>query len=100
MKVGDEVVCIDDSITDNVKIELFPNWVTEGERYTVRKVEGSIGRGQRVLLDQVRNPVTYFPELFGSAEPGFSAKRFASIEDFVEANEAVEEIKEELSLVE
>lgn len=100
MNIGDKVVCIDDSITPQVKISLFPNWVEEGETYTVRSIEGSFGTEPRILLDELRNPIDFFPELGGKAEPGFAGRRFVPYDDFVLANSAVEEIKEEVSLVE
>lgn len=99
MNTGDKVVCVDDSITPQVKIELFPNWVQEGETYTVRKVEGSFDAEPRVLLNEIRNPIAFFPQLGGSVEPGFAGKRFVPYDDYVMAESAVEEIKEELSLV-
>lgn len=99
MNVGDKVVCIDDSVNPRVNMKLFPNWVIEGEIYTVRRVEGSFGTEPRILLDELRNPINFFPELGGKAEPGFAGRRFVPYDDYVLANSAVEEIKEEVSLV-
>ena len=100
MNVGDKVVCIDDSVNPKVNMKMFPNWVVEGETYTVRRLEGAFGSEKRVLLEELKNPVSYFPELMGSVEPGFSARRFVSYDEYIMAESAVEELKEEDSLVE
>lgn len=99
MNIGDKIVCVDDSVNTKV-IHHFSNWVTEGEIYTVRRIEGSLTSDRRVLLDEVRNQKIFFSELGGSAEPGFAARRFVPYDEYIMAELAVEELKEENSLVE
>ena len=99
MNVGDKVVCVDDVPGKEIKMSLFPNWVKEGETYTVRAVEGSFGNGERVLLEELRNPSVFFPELGGKTEPGFAGKRFMPYEDFIMSEKAVEELTKEVELI-
>lgn len=73
MKVGDTVICIDDSKNPHLSYSMFTQWIREGAKYTVRRIE----MDGRVLLEEVKNPPAYFPSLYGKAEPGFSKKRFA-----------------------
>ena len=98
MKQGSKVVCIDDS-RDERSINTHKFWVTEGEIYTVRSVEGSLSAETRVLLEEIKNPSLYFPELGGYAEPGFAGRRFMPYEDYVLGNVMENEKIEELSLV-
>ena len=100
MNVGDKVVCVDDTVTSQVKISLFQNWVEEGEAYTVRSIEGSFNSEPRILVDELRNESAFFPELGGKAEPGFAGKRFVPYDDYVMSSATVEELTEETSLVE
>ena len=92
MKVGSKVVCIN-AKKDDASREFFVSWVEEGQTYTVRRCEGSLHQGQRILLDEISNPPIYVKELFGSMEPGFAAKRFVSYEDYVLSNAVSEEVE-------
>ena len=83
MNVGEKVVCVDDKMTPQVIPEFFPNWIKEGESYTVRAREGSMGTDMRILLEEISNPSQYFPELGGKTEPGFSQRRFVPYSEFV-----------------
>lgn len=91
-KVGQKVICIDAS--KRGKKEHFPNWVKDGEVYTVRRFENS-STGARILLEEIKNPTMYFDMLQGSTEPGFSAKRFTDAEDYIMSNVNIESITEE-----
>jgi hypothetical protein len=99
MTVGDKVVCVDDTVRPPVQIELFPNWVVEGDTYTIRTIEGSFDSEPRILVNELRNPSAYFEELGGKVEPGFSGKRFVPYEDYILSNAIGEEIEEELELL-
>ena len=87
MKPGDKVICIDDSKNPNLDYSMFSQWIREGEKYVVRRVE----TGDRVLLEEIKNPSHHFPALFGNAEPGFSKKRFADYEQYILGNVKEEE---------
>lgn len=91
----EKVICIDAS--NRSSVEVFPNWVEEGETYTVRSIENGMYGRKRVLLEEVKNPKAEFPELMGYAEPGFNLKRFVPIEDStLEESEKVSEVVEEV----
>ena len=93
-KVGEKVICIDDS--PNPARADFTQWVVEGEIYTVRSIEGSWTGVKRVLLEELRNPKKYFNTIMGVLEVGFSHKRFVSYEDYIMGN--VEEVEEEIEI--
>lgn len=79
MRPGQEVICIDDSPPKGGG-SFFKNWIKEGQIYTIRKVESSLGSIKRVLLEELSNPLMFVPELGGKVEPGFSHKRFANLD--------------------
>lgn len=87
MMVGSKVICVDDSKNPNTDYSMFSQWVTDGEKYTVRRFE----TGGRVLLEEISNPSTYFPSLYGKAEPGFNKKRFVDYEQYILGNINLEE---------
>lgn len=93
-KVGQEVYCIDTSDPHNVR-QYFQEWVQESTQYTVRRCEGSMQGGTRVLLDELKNDPVFVPEIGGKAEQGFAGKRFVTKEQFLmgETMEAVEELE-------
>lgn len=95
MRAGEKVICVNDTVDPKVNMSLFPNWVKQGESYIVRRLEGSLTGERRVLLEEVKNPSAYFPELGGNTEPGFAAKRFVPYEDFILGNYVEEEIETE-----
>lgn len=85
MTPGDKVVCIDDVKRKGSRH--LPNWVNEGETYTIRRVEGSLTQGvTRVLLNEIVNKPIPIKELGSSLEPGFSIKRFVPYEQYVTGN--------------
>ena len=92
MNVGDKVICVDDSVGPQVDLNVFPTWVKEGDIYTVRALEGSLGGGRRVILEEIKNPSAYFPELMGKTEPGFNQKRFADLATHLLKNAIGEEV--------
>jgi len=95
MSPGDEIICINSTKADGVDYSMFPSWVKEGEKYTIRRIEGSVDAGKRILVDQLSNPKIPFPSLGGNVEPGFSIKRFANYEDYVMGNVEEEELETE-----
>lgn len=95
MNVGDKVVCVNDRKTPQVNSALFPNWVKEGETYTIRKVEGSTRNEVRVLLEEISNPPAYFPVVMGNVEPGFAQSRFVDWTEYIMGNVASQEAEVE-----
>ena len=85
-------MCINAS--DRGSLEYFPNWVEEGETYTVRRIEDGMYGRKRVLLEEIKNPPMYVEELMGKTEPGFNMERFVPVED--SSMEETESVSEEL----
>ena len=88
-----KLLCIDDSRSPAAKH--LPNWITEGELYTVRREEGSLHGATRVLLNEVKNPPVFVPEYQANIEPGFDRKRFAEVDDAMNIIEKNVTVKEE-----
>ena len=93
MNVGDKVVCVDDSINPKVNMDMFPNWVKEGQTYTIRRKEGSLTGSTRILVEELRNKVGYNPELGGSVEAGFAQRRFVPWDEYILSNSIGEEVE-------
>lgn len=84
MEVGSRVVCVDSSKSPHTVEELnvdVPNWVRDGQMYTVRQIVehdfGAVG----VLLEEIRNPIRYFKIVDMAMEPMFAVWRFRECED-------------------
>jgi hypothetical protein len=90
-----KLLCIRDERTPAAKH--FENWITEGEMYTVRRIEGSLHGPKRVLLVEVKNPPVFIPEFAGRMEPGFDLSRFVEVDDAMNLvnKESNVEVKEE-----
>ncbi len=90
MKVGQEVVCIDDNFMPE-QILLIPNRPVEDKIYTIRDIF-STRMGQAVHLEEIANPPLEHPSGLGTFEPSFSVDRFRPlISDDVHVEEEVEE---------
>jgi hypothetical protein len=74
-KTGDTIVCIDARETHPEIMKHFTHWLTEGKIYKVRGTREFNGI-QSVLLEGLKNPPMYNPELFGHCEPGYASIRF------------------------
>jgi hypothetical protein len=74
-----KLLCIRDDRTPASKH--FVNWITEGEVYTMRRIEGSLHGPQRVLLVEIINPPVFIPEFGGKVEVGFDLSRFVEVDD-------------------
>ena len=98
MTPGEKIICINATRTDGVDYSMFSSWVNEGATYHVRRVEVSLDKHKRVLLDEIVNDKVYFKGIMGKAEPGFASTRFANYEDYVMGNvEENENIKENIN---
>lgn len=94
MKSGDVVICLDGSKRNGLDYYMFQNWIIEGHKYTIRRIESNRLVGERVLLDEIRNKPVYFHDLFGKAEPAFNKGRFKLHSQYIEeVNEAWESQK-------
>lgn len=97
MKIGQDVVCIDDKFTPE-QIALIPNRPVEGSVYTVRDVF-TTRMGRAIHLEEVRNAPLDHPSGLGQFEPSFSVERFQPLLSDDEVTEVEEAIKESLETV-
>lgn len=93
-KVGQKVICVDDSPGDQKN--LFTTWVKEGEIYTVRECKFLLGL-YRVTVEEITNPIVYIPDIMGTLEAGFNAKRFRDAEEYFLENVELNEVEEALN---
>lgn len=81
--INDKVVCIDSSMSPHTVSELLkdmPNWVKQGQQYTIRSIEDSdfvVG----VRLEEIHNPSRFFPLVGKYMEGCFATWRFRKIEE-------------------
>jgi hypothetical protein len=92
MKVGQEVICIDDKFKPE-QIALIPNRPVEDKIYTIRDIF-TTRNGRAVHLEQITNPHLEHPSGLGTFEPSFSVDRFVTLLDA--DVEVEEEVLEEL----
>lgn len=102
MKVGDRVICVDDSVKTGL-LEFvgyaYPNWIKKDEIYTVREILPNDDIVPGILLEEINNPEIYIHLLGKEQEPAFRLSRFAPVnyqEKSIE-NE-IEEVLEELEI--
>lgn len=96
ISVNDRVICVDDSIKAGMLLFVgnsYPNWIKQGEEYTVREILPNDDIVPGILLEEVRNPEIFITLLGRMAEPMFRIDRFKKLE--YNTLETVEE-KEEL----
>ncbi len=81
--IGDKVVCVDASMQIHTVEELtkdVPNWVKQGQEYTVRgfaDYDFVVG----VYLEEIHNPSKWFNSVGGFLEPAFRTDRFRKVKD-------------------
>ena len=83
---GTRVICVDDTIPFDPPerllsvCELFPNWVKEGQRYTIREIGIALkGDNMGVLLEEISNPIRDDIIIGLTLEPAFSTLRFREL---------------------
>ena len=86
MKIGDKVLCVDDSINPNMLTDMafhliFPNWVKKNEIYTVRDIFDNNGIIASILVEELRNAIIYIDILQVTREAAFRINRFREIDD-------------------
>lgn len=78
------LLCIDDSIkADQIEFVsiVYPQWVKNGQQYTVRQVLENDGIVTGVLLNEVRNEPIYQKLLGRYQEPAFRLSRFVEVDE-------------------
>ena len=62
--------------------------------YTLRRTTGSLVNEVGVLLNEIKNPPVFIPELGGRVEPSYGRKRFVEVDDSMNILEEKSSIKE------
>lgn len=86
---GAKLLCLIDGIDVERLLQVatdLPNWVKQGEEYTLRQVyvQHNIVTNEEivsVLLEEIHNPPIWVEQYEAMIEPGFDLKRFAVIVD-------------------
>lgn len=73
---GDRVVCINDDKPKDFKPDHYPNWVTKGKTYHVRRILNNDDIVPGILLREVVNPPLYIPLINAIQEGAFAEWRF------------------------
>lgn len=101
MSPGTKVVCIDDSVLlgkEEFKKYAFPNWIQQGNIYTIRAILDNQGIVPGILLRELVNPEIYIRLLDAYQEPAFRTNRFREL-TYQELEELAREEADNLDLV-
>lgn len=83
MKVGDKVICVDDSkatgLVDFINYA-YPNWILKDNIYTVREILSNDDIVPGLLLKEIVNPEIYIHLLGHEQEPAFRLSRFVPLD--------------------
>lgn len=93
-EIGDEVYCVDATIRAEMMgavLQYYPNWVKDGEKYTVRGFTSNDGIVDGIWVEELKNPEIYIKLIDRTQEPAFGLFRFAKAEKTAQK----ETIKEE-----
>lgn len=92
-KIGQEIVCVDDTL--NPKAKKHPNlkWIKKGKHYTIRDIYESLTHPGiiAILLEEIVNSVYVF-----NREIGYNSDRFKPIDMIEESVEWSESILEKI----
>lgn len=93
--IGSSVYCVDDSIPSHLDMEAFkkdfPQWVKKDKKYTIREILENDGIVVSVLLEELKNPIRFFPNTIGRfQESSFRITRFRE----AEPNKVTENVSE------
>jgi hypothetical protein len=95
--IGDTVKCVNDVRPSDQNPVVVPNWVKEGDEYTIRGFHDNNDIVVGVLLEEITNPRVPIALIDRWQEPAFATWRFektASAE--VESEEEEDEMPKEL----
>jgi hypothetical protein len=94
MRIGQKVVCIDDSIKPGKEAfvrNVYKQWIKEGETYTIRDIIDNDDIVTGILLKEVINMPIYIHLIDDIQEPAFRMERFKELDEF-EETEKLEEV--------
>lgn len=91
MKIGEKVICINDSFNPKA-VQFFQHLPSKGSEYVIREARPA-NMDSGVLLEEIRNKPIYMDWVKGNLEPAFDPKRFAALADIKQI-----EVEEEIYL--
>jgi hypothetical protein len=84
MKIGQEVICVDDSIKTGELFSVgihYQNWIKKGSKYTVRAILDNKDIVTGILLEEVKNTPIYIKLIDEIQEPAFRPDRFRELQE-------------------
>ena len=93
MRIGQKVVCIDDSIKpgkEEFVKAVYPNWVKKDETYTIRDIRDNNDIVTGIVLKELVNKPIYIHLVEDFQEPAFRMDRFKELDEFEETEELEE----------
>ena len=93
MRIGQKVVCIDDSIKPGKEVfvrNFYTAWAVKDETYTVRDIIHNDDIVTGVLLKELINKPIYIHLIDDIQEPAFRMDRFRELDEFEETEELEE----------
>lgn len=98
MRIGQKVVCIDDSIKpgkEEFVRAVYPNWVKKDETYTIRDIRDNNDIVTGIVLKELVNQPIYIHLIEDFQEPAFRMDRFRELDEFEETEELSEVVTTE-----
>jgi hypothetical protein len=99
MKVGQKVLCVDDSIKIGELFTVgkhYKQWIKSGNKYTIREILDNNDIVTGVLLEEVKNSPIYIKLIGREQEPAFRLNRFRELDELTKQQVACTE--EEIAL--
>ena len=84
MKIGQEVICVDDSIKTGELFSVgshYQNWIKKGNKYTIRAILDNKDIVTGILLEEVKNKPIYIKLIDTVQEPAFRPNRFRELQE-------------------
>lgn len=95
MKIGQQVICVDDSIKTGELFNVgkhYQNWIKKGNEYTIRAILNNQDIVTGVLLEEVENIPIYIKLIDKTQEPAFRPDRFRELQEPSKIAESIEEL--------
>jgi hypothetical protein len=92
MRIGQHVICIDDSIltgNEDFVRRAYRTWVKKDEEYIIREILDNKGIVSGILLEEVINPRIFIALINEIQEPAFRESRFKPLSKFTNKEEKV-----------
>jgi hypothetical protein len=79
--IGDTVKCVNAVRPSGENPTVVPNWVKDGDEYTIRGFHNNDEIVVGVLLEEIENPLVAIPLIDRAQEPAFATWRFEKTAD-------------------